>query len=103
MSLAESQPLRLVARAGHRGEAGHHLHDLVERRAMLIGPEQKALVAGDDQMRMLAAQFLRAKPLTVELAVAESFPETRGAGEQPVMVARSQAWRNRAPRCVCRG
>ena len=85
MSLAE-EPTRcgLSLRAGHRGEPRHHLHDLVERRAMLVGAGQKSLVAGDDQMRMFAAQFLGAEPLLVEQAVAKILQKHVGAGEQPV-------------------
>ena len=51
---------------------------------MLVGAGQKPLVAGDDQMRMLAAQFFGAEPLLVQLAVAKIFQEHVGAGQQPV-------------------
>ena len=51
---------------------------------MLIGAGQKALVAGDDQMRMKAAQLLGAEPLLLELAVAKILQEHVGGLEQPV-------------------
>ena len=37
---------------------------------MLVGAGEKSLVPGDDQMRMAALQFIRAKTLAVEQAVA---------------------------------
>ena len=51
---------------------------------MLVGAGQKALVAGDDQMRIFPAQFLGAETLLLELAVAEILQKHVGAGEQPV-------------------
>ena len=96
--------LRLLARAGHGGEPRHHLHDLVERRAVLVRTGEKALVAGDDQMRMSSPQLLGAEPLLVELAVAEIFHEHVGAFQQPVHgLAVFGTARNRARRCACRG
>ena len=76
--------LRLFLRAGHGGEARHHLHDFVERRAMLVGPGQEALVSADDQIRIFAAQFAGAKALLFQLPVAEILQEHIGAFEQPM-------------------
>jgi hypothetical protein len=77
MSLAE-EPTRC---GGHGGQPRHHLHHLVERRAMLIGTGQKTLVATDDQIRMPAAQLLGAEALLFQLPVAEIFQEHVGGGE----------------------
>ena len=41
-------------------------------------------MAGDDQMRMFAAQLFGAEPLLIELAIAEILQEPVGTGEQPV-------------------
>ncbi len=76
--------LRFCRRAGHGGEPRHHLHDLVQRRPMLVGTGQEALVSADDEMRIFAAQFVGAEPLLFQLPVAKIFQEHVGAGEQPM-------------------
>jgi hypothetical protein len=43
---------RVARAAGHVGQAAHHLHHLVQRRAVLVGPGQEALVADVDQPRV---------------------------------------------------
>ena len=47
--------LRLLLGSGHGGKARHHLHHLVQRRTMLIRTGQKALVPGNDQVRIFFA------------------------------------------------
>ena len=42
---------RSAFRAGHVGEAAHHLHDFIERSAILVGAGQKALVRDVNQAR----------------------------------------------------
>jgi len=70
--------------AGHRGEAGHHLDDLVERRAMLVGTREEALVAGDDQPGIAPLQLGRAEALLLQEAVAEVLEEHVRRGQQAV-------------------
>ena len=51
---------------------------------MLVGTRQKALVAGDDQMRMFVAQVVGAEALLLQLAVAKILQKYVGAGKQPL-------------------
>ena len=44
MSLADEPTRCGLAVAGHGGKAGHHLHDLVEGRAMFVRAGQKAFM-----------------------------------------------------------
>ena len=60
---------RLAGRAGHVGEAAHHLHDLVERQAVLVGTRQEALERAVDEPGMF-----RRERLVVE---AEAFQQPR--------------------------
>ena len=76
--------LRVFTRSGHGGEPRHHLHDLIERRAMLVRSGQKTFVPADNEVRMPAAQFLGAEPLLLQLPVAKIFQEHVGAGQQPM-------------------
>ena len=76
--------LRLLLGPGHHREPRHHLHHLVERRAMLIGTGQESLVPGDDQMRMPCLQLIGAEALPVQQPVAKILQKHVGGGEQPV-------------------
>ena len=51
---------------------------------MLVGSGEKALVAGDDQMRMFLTQFVGAEALLLQLAIAKIFQKYIGAREQPL-------------------
>ena len=42
---AGARPQRVAGPAGHVGEPAHHLHDLVQRGAVLVGPGQEALAS----------------------------------------------------------
>ena len=77
-----SDPQRPPRRAGHVGEAGHHLHHFVQRGAVLIGPGQEPLAAGEDQPRMPGAQGRRIHPGLDQRAVAEVFDEHIRRGQQ---------------------
>jgi hypothetical protein len=45
---------------------------------------RKALVAGDDQVRIFSAQLLRSEPLLFQLAIAKIFQKHVGASQQKV-------------------
>ena len=49
-------------RPGHVGEPAHHLHDLVERRPLLVRPGQEALERAIDQARIDLLEILRPQP-----------------------------------------
>src|SRR5260370_29902942 len=51
---------------------------------MLVGTGQKALVPGDNQMRIPAAQLVSAQALLLQLPVAEILQKHIGAGQQPI-------------------
>jgi hypothetical protein len=73
---------RPLARAGHIGKSAHHLHHLVERRAMLVGTGEEALMRGDDQPRKLALQRHRVETDLGDGVVAEILDEGVSRGEQ---------------------
>ena len=52
---------RPAAGAGHIGETAHHLHDLIERRPLLVGPGQEALQCAIDEARVDLLQVRRPK------------------------------------------
>ena len=53
---------RPARRAGHVGKPAHHLHDLVERRPLLVGAGQEALQRAVDQPRIDLLQMLGPQP-----------------------------------------
>ena len=53
---AGAGPQRIARPSGHVREAAHHLHDLVERRAVIVRPRQEALVAHVDEPRVRLRQ-----------------------------------------------
>ena len=53
---------RPTGRSGHIGQAPHHLGDLVQRRAVLIGTGEKPLGRTGDQARIARLEAVRAEP-----------------------------------------
>ena len=95
---------RLPGRTRHVGEPAHHLHDLVERRAVLVGAGQETLVRHIDQPRIVRAQIVTAEAHRVELpgleVLAEDIGACRPACARPRDLPRSSG---RARRCACCG
>jgi len=79
MSLADRSTRCGFRCAGHGGRPGHHLHDLVERRAVLIGTGQKSPCVGDNQMRIFSPQFVRAELLLVPIVRRGKFSRNTSA------------------------
>ena len=78
------------AEHGHRREPRHHLHDLVERRPVLIGAGQEALVPADDEMRIFpfGGSFVRNQ----NLALAGAAGVGAGAGIVAPTGEELQSW-----------
>ena len=70
--------------AGHGGEAGHHLHDFVEGRAVLVRTGQETLVTRDDQIRMSRLDLVEAETLLRQQSVAKILEEYISGIEQLV-------------------
>src|SRR5713101_2758837 len=62
-----------AGRAGHVGQSTHHLHDLVERRPLLVGPRQKALECTIDQPRVDLLQMHGPQPALAHRARGKIF------------------------------
>jgi len=75
---------RLPARAGHVGQARHHLHDLVEGDAPLVGPRQEALQGAVDEPRVAGGELVGAEAQAVHRAGGEVLHEDVGGLEEPV-------------------
>ncbi len=75
---------RPPARAGHVGQASHHLHDLIERGAMLIRACQKSFVGGNDELGIARAQLLEVRAHLGQRIVPEILDENVCSREQLV-------------------
>ena len=64
---------RTTRRAGHVGEPAHHLRDLVERGALLVGPRQKTLFGAIDEAWICYGKRAVAQTQPVERTGAEVF------------------------------
>ena len=89
---------------GHVREAAHHLHHLVERGALLVGPGEEALHRAIDQARVRLRERLVAQALRLERAGTEVLDEHVGGGDQLLRLRRCPpARRGRASRSSCCG
>jgi hypothetical protein len=71
-------------RPGHVGQSGLHLHDLIQRAAMLVRPFQIPLQRQIDQPRVDLAQVLPAAAQTFDRAGSEVFQHDVRAADEPV-------------------
>ena len=90
MSLTDA-PARIapIRQTGHIGKPTHHLHDFVERQAVLIGARQVAFQRAIDDLRRETRDGLVVEPGALEQAGAKIF-------DQHVAVL-DQASRDRLP------
>ena len=73
---------RTSRRAGHVGEPAHHLHGLVERRAVLVGTGQEALQRAIDEAGIAGLERVVAEAKRVETAGAKVLDQHVGARDQ---------------------
>ena len=73
---------RASDRAGHIGQAAHHLHDLIQRRALLVRAVQKAFQGKIDQLRITLGQGLIVQPLADQRTGPKIFDQHVGRADQ---------------------
>ena len=74
---------RIAGPSGHVREAAHHLHDLVERRAVVVGPGQESLVAHVDEPRVRLRQRRVVEAVLDHRARLEVLDDDVGARRDP--------------------
>ena len=77
-----ARPQRPTFETSHVCQPAHHLYDLVERGAMLVGAGQKSLVRDINQARIELCQRLGVKAKLRHRAGLEILAEYVGAGDQ---------------------
>jgi hypothetical protein len=75
---------RLARRSGHEGKSGLELHNLIERRTMLVRAGEIAFKRQVDEARVERAQLVITAPEPLHCAGAKIFENQVGGRDQPV-------------------